>query len=102
MGAHRFGYELLRELKLKDPRTEALVLDIRGNTIAIGVERKGHFRPVMGLAAPTPKFSKMKLFFWDEDDWQPMPFKDTPQALAQLLVGFLEPLWDPLEGGEAK
>ena len=93
MGARGFGSSVISQLQVLEPRAVTLQLDAKKDSVAIGFDIEGQFLPLFGLAAPTPKYSKMTLFIWDNGDWKPTFYNGTYNMIAERLIPILEPLW---------
>ena len=85
MSAGNFASSLLIELRKLKPDVGALVIDAKKNSAAIGFQFEGRVRPIFGLAAPTPKYNKMYLHVWEDNDWKNTFCKGTPKMLAEFL-----------------
>ena len=85
MSAGDFASEVLVELRIVKPDVGTLVVDVQKDRAAIGLQVGNRVQPIFGLAAPTPKYNKMRLHVWENDDWKNTFFKGTPKMLAEFL-----------------
>jgi hypothetical protein len=93
MSAQAFAHSLLSELRILDPRAQALKMKSKGDQVILGIEDDEKFVPLLRLGAATAKFNKMMLFVYHQGHWQPTFQKGTAKMLAELLASSLNYLW---------